>query len=92
MAAPTYELEVITPQGKPYTAAVIHARVPVEDGFVGVLAGHAAYITSSHGGRLDVREADGSEKTFSVGAGFFEVNQNHAIFLTQHFTNGNSQI
>jgi len=90
MAAPTFELQVITPQGMPYKARVVHTRVPIDGGYVGILANHAAYIVSSLGGRLDVREADGAEKTFSVGAGFFEVNKNQAIFLTQHFTGSNS--
>lgn len=91
MAAPVFELQVITPQGMPYKAQVVHTRVPVENGSVGILANHAPYITSSLGGKLEVREADGTEKTFSVGAGFFEVNHNLAMFLTQHFSNNNSQ-
>ena len=86
MAQPIYEIKILTPQGLVYTGRVEHALVPGEDGFVGVLANHAPYVTSSSGGRLELREAGGSEKKFEVGAGFFEVAHNHAAFLTQSFS------
>jgi len=86
MPAPTYELKIITPQGVVYTGKVSHTRVPVEDGSVGVLAHHASYVTSSAGGEIQVMDNEGHEKKFLVGAGFFEVSANHAVFLAQSFT------
>ena len=83
---PFYKLEIITPQGIAYSGEVTHTLVPAEDGFVGVLAHHAPYITSSPGGRLEIRETSGAEKKFQVGLGFFEVAHNNAIFLTQSFS------
>ena len=84
---PYYHLEVITPQGATFKGEVVHALIPAEDGFVGVLANHASYITSSPGGRLEVRERSGQEKKFRVGNGFFEIVKNQAVFLTQSFAN-----
>ena len=84
--SPYYKLHVITPQGVAYTGEVLHSSVPAEDGFVGILANHAPYITSSPGGQLEVREKDGREKNFKVGLGFFEVVKNQATFLTQSFS------
>ena len=84
--APSYRLQVLTPQGPAYRGEVVHAVVPAEDGFVGVLAHHAPYVTSSPGGRFEVREKDGLEKKFLVGPGFFEVAGNQATFLTQAFS------
>lgn len=83
---PSYHLDVITPQGISYSGEVVHTLVPGEDGFIGVLANHAPYVTSSPGGRLEVRETSGTEKKFEVGIGFFEVAHNKATFLTQSFT------
>lgn len=80
-----YRLQVITPQGVPYSGEVIHSLVPGERGFVGILANHAAYVTSSAGGRLEVKEKDGAVKRFKVGAGFFEIRDNQASFLTESF-------
>lgn len=88
--ANTYQLKVITPQGVAYEGAVIHARVPGESGFVGVLANHAPFITSSKGGRLELREKSGAQKAFTVGSGFFEVKRNQAVFLTQIFAPASS--
>ncbi len=79
---PVYNLQIITPQGILYSGAVQHTLVPVENGFVGVLANHAPYVSSSTGGRLVAREKDGKEITFQVGPGFFDVAANKAFFLT----------
>ncbi len=80
-----YKLEVITPQGVAYSGDVQHTLLPGDNGFIGVLANHAPYVTSSSGGRLEVREKDGTERKFKVGVGFFEVARNKAVLLTQSF-------
>ena len=82
---PSYRLQVITPQGKVYQDEIVHALIPGEDGFIGILAHHAPYVTSSPGGRLEVRQKNGQDKKFVVGSGFFEVAHNEATFLTQSF-------
>ena len=69
-------------------ADVRHARVPVDSGSVGVLANHAPYITFSVGGNLIMDDANGIQKTFLVGKGFFTVAQNKASFLTESFGAG----
>lgn len=78
-----YSIKIITPQGIAYEGTAAHTSVPVENGFVGVLANHAPYLVSSNGGKLTVRENNGIERNFQVGQGFFEVNGNAAIFLTR---------
>lgn len=79
----SYSLKIITPQGIAYEGTVLHTYLPAENGFVGVLAHHAPYLVSSKGGTLKVKEGVGLEKDFQVGPGFFEVNHNQAVFLTQ---------
>ena len=81
--AATYSLKIITPQGTAYEGTVIHTFLPTENGFAGVLARHAPYLVSSKGGKLVVKESIGLEKDFRVGPGFFEVNHDQAVFLTQ---------
>ncbi len=88
---PSYKFELVTPQGVAYSGEIEHALIPAEDGFVGVLANHAPYITSSSGGRLEVRETGGHEQKFLVGPGFFEVAANRATFLVQSFQNSAAQ-
>ena len=79
----TYQFEILTPRGRFFSGEVIHTLVPAEDGFVGVLAHHTAYVTSSPGGRLEVRLPSGEVRPFRVGPGFFHVEKNDAFLLTQ---------
>ena len=79
----TYPFEILTPRGRIFSEQVIHALVPAEDGFVGVLANHTAYMTSSPGGRVEVRLESGETRPFQVGPGFFQFFRNEAFFLTQ---------
>ncbi len=80
-----FQLKVVTPQGAAYAGTVRHARIPVENGSVGILAHHAPYVTSSAGGICTVEEQSGKQKAFVVGPGFFTVASNEAAFLTQSF-------
>ena len=79
----TYHFEILTPQGRPFSENVVHAMIPVEDGFVGVLANHTPYLTSSPGGKLEVKLDSDEMKPFEVGPGFFQFIENEAYFLTQ---------
>jgi F0F1-type ATP synthase epsilon subunit len=81
--AASYLLKIITPQGTAYEGTVFHTFLPTEDGFVGVLAHHAPYLVSSKGGKIAVKESIGLQRDFRVGPGFFEVQHDHAVFLTQ---------
>ena len=82
----SFQFRVVTPQGAAFEGSAVHIRIPNEDGFVGILANHAPYVTSSPGGPLEIREPGGGEKTYTAGPGFFEVAENQAIFLTQSFS------
>lgn len=84
----TYSLDILTPRGRSFAGEVIHALVPAEDGFVGVLANHTAYVTSSPGGRLEVRLPSGEVQPVRVGPGFFQFDKNHAFFMTQSADTG----
>lgn len=79
----TYQLEVLTPRGRFFSGEVVHTLVPAEDGFVGVLADHTSYVTSSPGGRLEIRLPSGQTRPLRVGPGFFEILKNQAFFLAQ---------
>jgi len=82
----TYHLEILTPLGKVFAEEVDHTLVPAQDGFVGVLANHRAFLTSSAGGRLEARLASGDTRKFKVGPGFFQIAKNDACFLAESVT------
>ena len=79
----SYRLEIFTPHGRVLSEKVLHASVPAEDGFVGVLANHATYVTSSPGGNFEFRLPSGVTQKLVVGPGFFRVAKNEAFFLAQ---------
>lgn len=79
----TYSLEILTPLGRIFSGEVLHVLVPAEDGFVGILANHTTYLTSSAGGRLEVRVSSGEIRKFQVGPGFFQIDHNDACFLAE---------
>lgn len=85
--APSFHFKIVTPAGIGYEGEVSHARVPVENGTVGILANHAPYVTSSAGGTLTLDEKSGEKKAFAVGTGFFTVTGNQASFLTSSLKN-----
>jgi len=82
MTATSYHLEILTPRGRPFSGEVTHSLIPAEDGFVGVLANHTSYVTSSPGGKLEIRLPSGETRSFKVGEGFFRIQKNSASFLT----------
>ena len=83
MSEKKYALEILTPRGRLFSGEVTHALVPAEDGFVGILANHTTYTTSSPGGNFEVRFPSGKTQLFKVGPGFFHIQKNDAFFLTQ---------
>ena len=82
----SYQLQIITPQGKVYEGQIEHAEVPAEHGFVGVLSNHAPLLISSAGGKISLRVKNGKASTFTVGPGFFETRKNQAVFLAESFS------
>lgn len=78
----TFNFEIVTLSGKPYAGKVSSLVIPGEKGYFGVLANHAALISSCAPGKLKVREESGNEVFFQTGTGFFEVIKNQAVLLT----------
>ena len=80
MATP-FELSILTPEKSVFEGAVEYVEVPGAEGYMGVLAHHAALVTVLQSGTLTVRKVGGSEEKWQVSGGFFEVSNNRAIVL-----------
>ncbi len=78
---PTFQFDVITHNGKLYSGHAQSIMIPGEKGLFGVLANHAALISTCVPGKLKIREASGHELFFETSEGFFEVAKNQAVFL-----------
>jgi len=79
--ARTFQLAILTPERAVFDGPVEYVQVPGAEGYLGVLAHHAALVTSLASGTLTLRKPGGSEETFTVSGGFFEVSDNRATVL-----------
>ena len=79
--AATFHLSILTPEQSVFEGEVEYAEVPGSDGYLGVLAHHAALVTGLAQGTLTVRKGDGKTETWVVSGGFFEVSNNRATVL-----------
>jgi F-type H+-transporting ATPase subunit epsilon len=83
MAERTFKLEVITPDRKVLSDdTMVSVTLPGVEGYLGVLANHAALMTALGVGELDIRRADGSTDAMAVCGGFVEVLDNKVTVLS----------
>ena len=64
-----------------FEGPVEYVQVPGSEGYLGVLAHHAALVTALADGMLTVRRPGGSDEPLHVTGGFFEVSHNQASVL-----------
>ena len=79
--ASTFDLSILTPERTVFEGVVEYVQVPGSEGYLGVLAGHAALVTELASGTLTVREPGGDDRQWQVSGGFFEVADDHATVL-----------
>ena len=84
--AATFTLSVLTPERSVFEGTVEYVEVPGSEGYLGVLANHAALVTALAPGTLTVRRAGGTVEKFGVSGGFFEVSRNQATVLADAVT------
>jgi F-type H+-transporting ATPase subunit epsilon len=86
--AESFELAILTPERAVFAGPVEYVQVPGSEGYLGVLAHHAALIAEMARGTLTVRFPGGREAQWQVGGGFFEVADNHATVLADDASGG----
>jgi len=79
--ASVFKLSILTPEKTVFEGDVSYVEAPGTEGYLGVLAHHAALVTALAKGTLTVREAGGTESRWQVAGGFFEVSNNTATVL-----------
>jgi len=79
--AALFRLSILTPEKTVFEGDVSYIEAPGTEGYLGVLAHHAALVTALATGTLTVREASGAESRWRVAGGFFEVSNNVATVL-----------
>jgi len=79
--AAEFDLSILTPEKTVFEGKVEYVEVPGSEGYLGVLAHHAALVTGMQEGTLTVRKAGGKDVLYRVNGGFFEVSKNKATVL-----------
>jgi len=77
----TFQLSILTPERTVFEGTVEYVEVPGSQGYLGVLAHHAALVTGLATGTLTVRKHGGETERWQVSGGFFEVSNNKATVL-----------
>jgi F-type H+-transporting ATPase subunit epsilon len=79
--AAEFRLSILTPEKTVFEGPVEYVEVPGTEGYLGVLAHHAALVTALKEGTLTVRSPGGKDVFYRVKGGFFEVSKNRATVL-----------
>lgn len=72
MASKTFRLEIVTPERLVFSEDIVSLVAPAEEGYLGVLAGHAPLLCSLLPGEIRIRR-DAGETLFATSGGFMEV-------------------
>lgn len=91
MATP-FQLSILTPERSVFEGQVEYVEVPGSEGYLGVLAHHAALVTAMATGTLTVRAPGGAEEKYAVSGGFFEVSNNRATVLADSVESAGAKV
>jgi F-type H+-transporting ATPase subunit epsilon len=78
--AETFQIEVVTPEKLVLEQQAEFAEIPGKDGYLGILAGHAALLSELGEGALKVTSG-GETREMTVSGGYVEVRDNHVRVL-----------
>ena len=68
----TFQLDIVTLDGKVFSEPVQHLRAPGQEGSFGVLNGHTPFLTSLQIGVVEVTQ-ENQTRTLAVSGGYIEV-------------------
>ncbi len=74
-------LRVVTPEQVIYDGAARSLVAPAWDGWVGILPGHAPFLTLMGEGPLTVEPESGTRQSFAVTGGVMKVEDNQVTVL-----------
>ena len=80
----TFQLQVATPERLFVDEQVSEAQIPGQNGYMGILAGHAPLLSALKPGLLTYKGGSGGEHSIVIDGGFVEVFDNHVHVLADH--------
>ena len=86
--ASSMRLKVVTPEQVVFEGDARSLVAPAWDGWVGILPGHAPFLTLMGEGPLSVEPESGSRREFQVGGGVMKVESNEVTVLADRVESG----
>lgn len=86
--AKSIQLRVVTPEEVVFEGSARSLVAPAWDGWVGVLPGHAPFLTLMGEGPLTVEPESGSSRKFRVAGGVMKVEDNAVTVLADQVSPG----
>jgi F-type H+-transporting ATPase subunit epsilon len=80
--AKTFKLDIVTPERVVFSEDVVSIVAPAEEGYYGVLAGHAPFLSTLRAGEVTIRRERG-EVHYATGGGFMEVTPKRVTILSE---------
>jgi F-type H+-transporting ATPase subunit epsilon len=80
--AKTFRLEIVTPEKTVFSEDVVSLVAPAENGYLGVLAGHAPLLCALKPGEIKIRREAG-ELLYATSGGFMEVTPKKTSILSE---------
>ncbi len=84
MAGPTMTVRLVSPVATVFEGEAAGIVAPAWDGQVGILPGHAPFITLLGGGVLNVELPGGGSEEFFLDRGVLKVEANQVVLLTEY--------
>ena len=78
--ADTFQIAVVTPEKLVLDQQSEFAEIPCKDGYIGVLAGHAALLSELGEGALKITSG-AQTREITIAGGYVEVRDNHVRVL-----------
>lgn len=79
----SFFVEIISPEGKLYSAEVKSATVPSTTGQLTILSHHIPLFTPLKSGQVKVITLQNQKKTFALGKGLMEVSKDRVVLLIE---------
>lgn len=80
----SFNLQIITPQGKVFDQNVASAVFPGDKGEFGVLPGHSTLLSLLAPGLIEVAKENGDKESVAINSGYAEVDEQKVIVLVDN--------
>jgi F-type H+-transporting ATPase subunit epsilon len=84
VAGGSLSVRLVSPSETVFEGEAVSVRIPAWDGSVGILPGHAPFITLLGGGTMEVVREGGGRHRFFVVRGVAKVEENRVTVLSEY--------